>query len=49
VAAAVAKVEAAERVITELRTTLDASRAELADARKGWLERLLEAFRRQGA
>jgi hypothetical protein len=47
VAAAVAKVEAAERVIVELRTMLDASRAEAVKGRRGWLERVLEAVRRR--
>jgi hypothetical protein len=34
-----ARVEAAERIIAELRTMLDASRAELADARRPWWRR----------
>ncbi len=38
-ATAAAKVEAAERVIAELRTMLDASRAELAEARRPWWRR----------
>jgi hypothetical protein len=53
-AIAAAKVEAAERIIAELRTArdretarADRSEAELAQARKGWLERLLEAVRRR--
>jgi hypothetical protein len=53
-AIAAAKVEAAERIVAELRADRDREtaradrfEAELAQARKGWLERLLEALRRR--
>ena len=46
-AIAAAKVEAAERIIGELRAERDRLAAELANARKGWLERVLEAVRRR--
>jgi hypothetical protein len=46
-AIAAAKVEAAERIIGELKGERDRLAAALTDARKGWLERVLEAVRRR--
>jgi hypothetical protein len=39
--------ETLQAVIGDLRTERDRLAAELADARKGWLERVLEAVRRR--
>jgi DNA-binding Lrp family transcriptional regulator len=47
VATSVAKVEAAERVITELRATLDGVRRELEQARRPLLLRLVDGLRRR--
>ena len=47
VATSVAKVEAAERVITELRATLDGVRRELEQARRPLLLRLVDGLRRK--
>jgi DNA-binding Lrp family transcriptional regulator len=41
IATATAKVEAAERIIAELRSMLDAAKAELVEARRSWWRRLL--------
>jgi DNA-binding Lrp family transcriptional regulator len=41
VATSTAKVDAAERIITELRAMLDIAKAELADARRPWWRRLV--------
>src|SRR4051812_21814085 len=46
-ATSAAKVDAAERIVTELRARGDRLEAALAEARRGWLERLLAAARRR--
>jgi hypothetical protein len=47
VATSSAKVDAAERVVTELRDRSDRLEAALAEARRPWLLRVLEALRRR--
>src|SRR4051794_19839060 len=48
VATSAAKVDAAERVVTELRDRGDRLEAALAEARRPWLAKVLEGLRRKG-
>jgi hypothetical protein len=47
IATSAAKVEAAERVVTELRARADQLEAALAEARRPWLARVIEGMRRR--
>jgi hypothetical protein len=48
IATSAAKVEAAERVVTELRVRGDRLEAALAEARRPWLAKVIEGLRRKG-